>query len=74
MLEQPGDHARSEWNDQGFVVGETTVDGSTPANCVRLLQPCAWLWQPDHLRYMAMQISIGFSFLFFSLLFRSSIV
>ena len=31
MLEQPGDHARSEWNnDQGcFVGGRTTVGGRT---------------------------------------------
>ena len=37
---------------------------STPAwTCVRLLQLCPWLQQPgDHLHYIMMQISIGFSF------------
>ena len=43
MLEQPDDHACSEWNDQGCLVGGTTVGGSTPATCVRLLQLCTWL-------------------------------
>ena len=32
MLDQPGDHACSEWNDQDCLVGVMTVGGSTPAN------------------------------------------
>jgi hypothetical protein len=43
VLEQPGDHACSEWNDQDCLVGVMTAGGSTPATCVRLPQLCAWL-------------------------------
>ena len=33
MLEQAGDHARSEWNDQGCLVGgRMTVGGRTASN------------------------------------------
>ena len=66
MLEQPGDHACSEWNgiewnDQGCLVRGMTVGGRT-ATCVRLLRLCASLQQPDCLHYITMQISIVFSF------------
>ena len=38
MLEQPGNHNQSEWNDdQGCLVGGMTVGGRT-ATFVRLLQ------------------------------------
>ena len=60
------------WNDdQGCLVGGTRTVGGKTATCVRLLQRCAWLQQADHLRYITMQVKIGFSFPF---LFRSSIV
>ena len=56
---------RMDWNgsndDQGCLVGGTTVGGRT-ATCVRLLQRCAWLQQADHLHYVTMQVKIGFSF------------
>ena len=56
-----------EWNDdQGCLLeGGMTVGGRT-ATCVRLLQQCSWLQQPDHLCYITMQISIGFSFFILS--------
>ena len=53
-----------EWNDQGCLVGGRTVA------CVRL-QLCAWLQQIDHLHYITMQISVGFTI--FSVLLWSSI-
>ena len=42
--------------------GRMTVGGRTASNLVRLIQRCSWLQQLDHLRYITMQISIGFSF------------
>ena len=60
MLAQNG----TEWNNQGYSVGGTTTVGGRSAvtsTCVRL-QLCAWLQQQNHLHYITMQISIGFSF------------
>ena len=52
-----------EWNDdQGCLVGGTRTVGGGNATCVRLLQRCAWLQQADRLRYITMQVKIGFSF------------
>ena len=66
MLEQRGDHACSEWNDQGCLFGGWAAErndcGGNTATGVRLLQRCAWLQKPDHLRYITMQVYIGFSF------------
>ena len=57
MLEQPGDHARSEWNDQGCLFGWRNACGGNTATGVRLLQRCEWLQQPaDHLSYITMQV------------------
>jgi hypothetical protein len=50
---------------RGCLVGGMTVGGRT-ATCVRLLQRCSWLQQPDHLCWITMQISIGFSFFLLS--------
>ena len=52
-----------EWNDdQGCLVGGMRTGGGRTATCVRLLQRCAWLQQADHLRYITMQVYIGFIF------------
>ena len=62
-----------EWNDQGCLVGGTTV-GRRIATCVRLLlQLYAWLHQPDHLHYYNADLK-WVQFLHFSLLFCSIIV
>ena len=64
MLVQRGDHACSEWNDQGCLFGgrRNGCGGNTATGVTRLLQRFSRLQQPDHLRYIMMQISIWFSF------------
>ena len=70
MLEQRGDHACSEWNDQGCLFGgrseRNDCGGILLLAGVRLLQRCAWLQQPDHSGIHWVEL-----FFFF---FRSSIV
>jgi hypothetical protein len=50
VLEQPGNHACSEWNDQGFLFfGGRNDYGRKTVTGVKLLQRCAaWLQIPDH--------------------------
>ena len=56
VLDQPGDHTCTEWNDQGCLFfGRNDCSGKT-ATGVRLLQRCEWLQQPDHLCYITMQV------------------
>ena len=50
-MEQRGNHACTEWNDQGCLFGGRrgmTVAEILLLDGVRLLQRCAWLQQPDH--------------------------
>jgi hypothetical protein len=58
--------AGAEWNDQGCLFGGrrrgSNDCGGNTVTGVRLLQRCAWLQKPDHLRYITMQVYIGFSF------------
>ena len=76
MQEQPGDHTCSEWNDQPGLFGGRNDCGIKTAttSSVRLLQQCEWLQQPDHLRYIAMQLQLFSAFFLLISLFDSCLV
>ena len=76
MQEQPGDHSCSESNDQPGLFGGRNDCGIKTAttSSVRLLQQCEWLQQPDHLRYIAMQLQLFSAFFLLISLFDSCLV